>query len=265
MKTHHHYLLAVIIAMILSSATSFAQTVPDEAKKYYNRGQAALEMATSNLDYQDAVLEFKKSIDAAPNWAEPYFAVAQVYEKLENYSDAIDNYKKYLNFSPNGTNAEIARTAIDKLGYKLDKQNEKNKIINLLSKLNRDDPQCKVHWKRTGGSPGGVYVLKKFTLNGDKLQAYIPCYMKDTPSLVNKLILAEQTVPVDFDSKTLKYSYKYYNCPTLPEFNYCGYDVKISAELISTSPIKFSVNEEWKSIKTREVENYTAEWIFTED
>ena len=49
MKTHHHYLLAVIIAMILSSATSFAQTVPDEAKKYYNRGQAALEMATSTL------------------------------------------------------------------------------------------------------------------------------------------------------------------------------------------------------------------------
>lgn len=206
METRHYHLTAVFIVILLLKTTTYAQTVPDEAKKYYNRGQAAIELATTQVDYQDAISEFKSSIDIAPNWAEPYLVIAQVYEKLENYFNAIDNYKKYLTLSPSGNNTDAIKTIIDKLGYKLDKQNEKNKIISVLVSWNQSGSN--VHFTKTGGSPGGVYVLKKFILNGDKLMAYIPYYMKDT-GLRDKLILAEQTVPVDFDGRIMKFSYEY--------------------------------------------------------
>lgn len=40
--------------------------------------------------------------------------------------------------------------------------------------------------------------------------------------------------------------------------------MKIVAELVSVSPIKFNVTEEWKFRKDGHVEKDPAEWIFSE-
>ena len=75
---------------------------------------------------------------------------------------------------------------------------EKQHIIELLTGWNT--PGSTVEFTKTGGTNAGVYKLKKFLKAGEQMEADIPCVMKDTP-LRDKLILAEQTVPVEFDGR----------------------------------------------------------------
>ncbi|MGB3007002.1 MAG: tetratricopeptide repeat protein, partial [Chitinophagaceae bacterium] len=247
--------------LFFTGIVSFAQPVSDEAQKYYDRGQAALEMVQTRADYDAAIAEFTKAATLAPNWPDVYYALGQVQEKIEKYAEAIASYKKCLSLAPGAANAGTVKTLINKLEYKLDKAGEKQKIIALLTKWNT--PGSTVKFTKTGGGPGGVYTLRQFLKSGENLQAYIATSLKDTP-LRNKLISDEQTVPVEFDGRIIKFKYDYYNCPTLPEFQYCHAEVKIIAELVSVSPIKFKVKEEWKSEKTGNINNYDAEWQFSE-
>lgn len=46
-----------------------AQAVPEEARRHLDRSQAAVEMATSPADLEDAVRELQKAIELAPDWA----------------------------------------------------------------------------------------------------------------------------------------------------------------------------------------------------
>lgn len=247
--------------LFLTAIPSLAQPVSDEAKKHYDRGQAALEMVQTDADYEAAINEFNKAAKLAPDWPDVFYALGQVQEKLGKYTEAITSYKKCLNLAPAGADAGTVKTLINKLEYKLDKENEKQKIIELLTKWNT--PGSTVKFIKTGGGPGGVYTLRRFLRAGEQLQAYVPTSLKDSP-LRNRLILAEQTVPVEFDGRILRFKYDYYNCPTLPEFQYCHFEVKITAEVVSVSPFKFKVKEEWKHMESGETTTYTAEWQFSE-
>lgn len=261
MKSRFFLAQLLTFFLFLTAIPSLAQPVSDEAKKYYDRGQAALEMVQTDADYEAAINEFNKAAKLAPDWPDVFYALGQVQEKLGKYTEAIASYKKCLTLAPAGANAGTVKTLINKLEYKLEKENEKQKIIELLTKWNT--PGSTVKFIKTGGVNAGVYQLKQFLRAGEHLQAYVPCAMKDTP-LRNRLILAEQTVPVEFDGRILRFKYDYFNCPTLPEFQYCHSEVKITAEVVSVSPLKFKVKEEWKAMKSGEIETVTAEWQFSE-
>lgn len=245
----------------LAAIPSFAQSVSDEAKKYYDRGQAALEFVQTDADYEAAMNEFLKAAKLAPDWPDVFYALGQVQEKLGKRAEAIASYKKLLNLAPDAADAEAIKTLINRLEYKLEKENEKQKMIELL--LSWNTPGSTVVFTKTGGLNVGVYQLKQFLMEGDRLQAYIPCHLKDSP-LRDKLVLAEQTVPVEFDGRILRFKYDYYNCPTVPEFQYCHSEVRITAEVVSVSPLEFKVKEEWKAMKSGETTTIAAGWKLSE-
>ena len=74
------------------------QELPGEAKRYYDKGCEILESAKIPKDYEDAIKEFNNAIALDPNFPESYNKLGEVYEKLEKYQEAIENFNKCLSF-----------------------------------------------------------------------------------------------------------------------------------------------------------------------
>jgi tetratricopeptide (TPR) repeat protein len=91
--------ISLAIAFCLSIGHANAQNISDEAMHHFDRGQAAVEMAKSPTDYEDAIKEFEKAATLAPDWPDVYYNLGLIQEKLRKYDDAIKNLTKYLEFS----------------------------------------------------------------------------------------------------------------------------------------------------------------------
>jgi len=111
-------LQATIFILFCGMASSFGQTVSEEAKRHFDRGMAAMEMANSPDDYAAAIKEFEHAARLAPGWPAVYYNLGLVQEKAEKYSDAVINLQQYLRLAPNASDAEAVKSLINKLAYK---------------------------------------------------------------------------------------------------------------------------------------------------
>lgn len=100
---------------------SLAPVVPEEAKKYVNRGVAAGEGAKTENDYKDAILEFQKAVNIAPWLGAGYRGLAVMQDKAGQYSQALQNLKFYLLTNPSAADAEAANILRDKIEYRQEK------------------------------------------------------------------------------------------------------------------------------------------------
>jgi formylglycine-generating enzyme required for sulfatase activity len=123
------FVILSVAAIVIAGFTSlFSQTVSEEAKRHFDRGVAAVEMAKSPADYEAAIKEFNQAINLAPDWADAYYNLGKVQEQAEKFGDAIASLKEYLRLAPNATNAEAVKSQINKL---------ENKAENTLTKADQ--------------------------------------------------------------------------------------------------------------------------------
>ncbi|TRZ88823.1 MAG: tetratricopeptide repeat protein, partial [Methanosarcinales archaeon] len=117
-KTKAFYLCAVLAvsALLLSTVNTWA--VSEEAKRHFDRGMAAVEMAKSPDDYAAAIKEFEQAIRLAPDWPDVYYNLGMVQEKAGKYRDAITSLKQYLRLAPNASDAATVKSLINKLEFK---------------------------------------------------------------------------------------------------------------------------------------------------
>ncbi|MGA3333101.1 MAG: hypothetical protein ABSC62_02935 [Terracidiphilus sp.] len=88
---------AILFILFCGAASSSGQqAVPEEAKRYFDRGMAAVETAKSPDDFASAIKEFEQAASLAPDWLDVYYNPGIVQEKAEKYSDAKRNLKQYL-------------------------------------------------------------------------------------------------------------------------------------------------------------------------
>ena len=113
--------MAVCVLLLMPSAI-YAGSVSDEARRYLDRGQMAVEMAKTNGDLSDAIKEFQKAIELAPNWPEPYYSLGMAQNKMEQFDDALKNLKNYLQLAPNASNAKEVKQLINKIEYKQERE-----------------------------------------------------------------------------------------------------------------------------------------------
>ena len=112
-------LYAFIVLMLLCAVgTAFGQKISDEARRHFDRGMAAVEMAKTPADYEKAVVEFEKAKSLAPGWPDVYYNLGLIQDKAGMYSEAMENLRKYLHLAPDAKDAEAVRTLINKLDYK---------------------------------------------------------------------------------------------------------------------------------------------------
>lgn len=130
-----------------------AQNVSDEARRHFDRGMAAVEMAKSPDDLNDAIAEFKQATVLAPDWADAFFNLGKVQEAAEKYNDAIVSFRKYLQLAPNAADVVEVNSLINKIEYKAENVMTVAKVVNVLSQLSK--------WKPKGGGGFNAFVRGK--------------------------------------------------------------------------------------------------------
>jgi len=83
-------IFTVIVLMLLCVAgVAFGQKISDEARRYFDRGMAAVEMAKTPADYEKAITEFEKTKSLAPHWPAIYCNLGLIQDKAVMYSEAM--------------------------------------------------------------------------------------------------------------------------------------------------------------------------------
>lgn len=215
--------------------------IPEEARRHFARGEAALELAQSPSDFQDAATEFEAALRQAPWWAEAHCDLGQVFEKAAKYQYAMLAYQGCLSASPNAPNAQDTQKKIYKMEFAADREQkqainaqmqQRESALRLQSLpgawANKDNGELYSAVVRDGlfiasRTPAhvrgqqyqGDFVLKG-TVNGDKIEGTFttpPLYTSDkgctTP--VSEMPMSGALSP---DGKTMTVKYQVTNFET---------------------------------------------------
>jgi len=104
---------------------------PEEAQKYFNRGNDALQAAKKELTSHDmevdqsvAIRQFELAAQACPWWPEARYNLARAYEPAFNFTRAISSFKLWMLFKLSDDEMRIAQSEISSLQEKLQKDAE---------------------------------------------------------------------------------------------------------------------------------------------
>ncbi len=182
------YLVTVLAVGSLLFSIVNAGEVSEEARKHMNRGQAAIEMAKTPADYEEAVLEFKKAVELAPSWPSAHYNLGIAQEKAGNLEESVQSLKTYLSLSSDAENKEQVHKIIDQIEYRLERKMKNDaRIAPLLGVWDRFDPE-------TGEKLGHAYTFT--AKDGDITVALFG-------------VFGTIVVPVKFDGKTVSFKYVY--------------------------------------------------------
>ncbi len=161
-------MLATIFILFCGNTLSFGQTVSEEAKRHFDRGIAAIEMASSPDDYIGAIEEFEQAARLAPNWPDVYYNLGKVQEKAQKYREAIGNLQQYLRLAPSANDAEAVKGLINKLEFRAEQFISDSEALDIFASLGGYRGNNS-KWNFTGDiSPRGF--AQKFWRVGDKIE-----------------------------------------------------------------------------------------------
>lgn len=123
--------LSFLLTVLLLPGRVYA-SVSEPAQRHFDRGTAAVEMATSRQDFEAAAREFEAAARLAPAWPDVHYNLALVREKLGDHDGAIAGFRRYLELAPQAPDAGAVRSQINKLEYQRDKQAEQLRVPALL-------------------------------------------------------------------------------------------------------------------------------------
>lgn len=226
--------MAVCVLLFMQSAI-YAGSVSDEARRYLDRGQMAVEMAEKNGDLSGAIKEFRKAIELAPNWPEPYYSLGMAQNKMEQFDDALKNLKNYLQLAPNASNAKEVKQLINKIEYKQEREVSVAKAFELMG-------SDRVDWKKIstvdkGPNKNELAFCSKpqgFRMNKGALEKRNECYR-----MWHGTWKGLEWEPVHINGRFFEYNYIY--AVTGIYGNKKGYlmqDVKGKGEIISLDPVR---------------------------
>ncbi len=112
-------LLIINLILLTGVGSVFCQgSSEDLAQKHFDRGMVIIETAKSNDDFKAAISEFESAKIYLNNWADAYYNLGLLYDKLEMYSNSIKNYKAYIQLAPDAEDSEEVKILINKIEYK---------------------------------------------------------------------------------------------------------------------------------------------------
>jgi len=126
--------ILMFMFLICGNLLCAQQNAESEVRKLFARAKTAFEMQ----EYADALEEYKKAQKLIPNYPAVYKAMAEVHEKLGTENDlqsAIANYNKYLELSPKAQDKDSIIEKIASLEYRKEKQTQQAQILDNISGL----------------------------------------------------------------------------------------------------------------------------------
>jgi hypothetical protein len=116
-------LISATMILLFGVGSAFGQTVSEEAKRHFDRGMAAADMAKSPNDYAAAIYEFEQAARLALDWPDVYCSLGKVQEIAGKCGDAAKSLRQYLRLAPDASDAEEIKSLINKLEYKAEREN----------------------------------------------------------------------------------------------------------------------------------------------
>jgi tetratricopeptide (TPR) repeat protein len=95
----------------MSAYDKAAELAPDRAEPYAGRGLVHLDLG----DYSLAEAEFLRALKLNPRYAVALMGLAETYRSQGKKAEAIRYYERYLEVLPNGPEAAVARSALERL------------------------------------------------------------------------------------------------------------------------------------------------------
>ncbi len=114
------YFLSLFV--VLNITIVWAAEISRDAKRHMASGTAAMKFAKTEADYQDAVTEFKKAIEYAPDWSDAWFNLGVAQEKARDFEGAINSFQSYLQKNPKASDHDEVETRIFELEYRQEKK-----------------------------------------------------------------------------------------------------------------------------------------------
>lgn len=224
-KTKAFCLVAVLAVSVLLLSAVNAWAVSEEARRHIDRGQAAIEMAKTPADLEDAVREFQKAAELAPSWPDPYYNLGMVYEKIGTYDQAIRNLNRYLELSPTASDAGQVRSLINKLEYKMEKAEKE-----------RMDPNNLVGVWAPDDANGGVFERFEIRNNNRIVEGGLRQYEFTEE---RGLSCRPWFVPIQWDGSLLVIAHtRYYYCDKSVQKNCCPTDASLSLVMVAKDTLK---------------------------
>lgn len=118
--------MSFYVFCINASGIEISEESRKQAKKHFNRGIAAVELAESSEDYGDAIHEFKKAIEFDPGLRDAYYNLAIVQDKAGEYEEAMANLETLKESVTSEDEEADLQTLIDKVEYKVEKKKEQD-------------------------------------------------------------------------------------------------------------------------------------------
>ncbi|MDM7920917.1 MAG: tetratricopeptide repeat protein, partial [Pyrinomonadaceae bacterium] len=128
-------MLLLASALVLSASQAVGQS--DEARRHFDRGMAAVELAKTPEDLNLAINEFKQATILAPDWPAAHFNPGKVLETAARYNEAIASYRKYLQVAPNASDADAVRSMINRIEMKAEQTLTVPAIIDVMVEFGR--------------------------------------------------------------------------------------------------------------------------------
>jgi tetratricopeptide (TPR) repeat protein len=143
--------------------------VPDEARKYMDRGMAAIEGGKGEEDFRAASVEFTKAANLAPWLGDAYRNLAIAQDKSGQYDAALKNLRLYLLTSPFPVDEAWAKSLINKVEYRKEKEARESSpaAIAAKEKNEHEDWLRKIDGRRyreSRGGPNELQVSGKFVV-----------------------------------------------------------------------------------------------------
>ena len=99
-------------ARIIAAARRRAPAVPEEARRYFIRGNTAMASGLGTYGAQRAIRNYEKALALAPWWGDAYRNLAKAQETAKDYSGAIDALHRFLQTAPDKSQARQAQDHI---------------------------------------------------------------------------------------------------------------------------------------------------------
>ena len=247
-KTKVFYLAVFFAVSVLLMSTANARAVSEEARRHIARGQAAMEMAKSPAELEDAINEFQEAARLAPSWPDPYYNLGIAQEKSGKLREAVASFKRYLQLAPNAPNAAKIQEQIYKLEYKAEQTITDEVALDIFGSLGNENmwqEKCEGEWGSEVAFSGRDGQQIKITYNRDRN---------------NTTIVTERVTP---NGKTLTFNYMYLWCDRSIKADQCPVRGSVSMEIISKSLVRMFVKREVGSTKywSASVQNYSCDLV----
>lgn len=224
--------MLVVLGLHLVSLDTQA-SVLEQAQRHFDRGTAAVEMASSRSDLESASREFAEAARLAPEWPEVHYNLGLVREKLDDLDGAVSSFKRYLDLAPGAADATVVRSQLNKIEYRRDKRDEMKRFYAILA--------SPYHSKRLVSEMGSCTKwTQDMTMKGN--QVVVTNTVKQMYNSREIRDWAQDYFEVNFTNKSYEYTAVHYKCGaetsrSLRTDPYCPTEYIVSGEIVSFSPI----------------------------